>query len=1007
MKFPPKHPLCGLLAAIHFGALMGAQTPAETLAPEPQREAAEGAVIELSPFVVSATPDDSYGVLNSTSIVSFQVELEKLPMSADVFTQAFREDTASETLEAMLQEYSAGSGIGSASGDVGGIPVLNPMDRAGGTSVSAGVQLRGLGAAVMKIDGFMVPAPAGTGLNSLFGTERIEVINGPQSLLYGNGGGGGVINIIPLQARIGSRDRGELKFRLDEYGHEMVQLEYRISRERAAAVVAFMHQYKGDRRDWIGGPLESAYGQISLQLGRRTLLRATGLYTDFNRIIPSTAVMDQLGGRAFDSRHGQRLRYLLATDQIESSATGPSGAGVLLNGNVTWDNVDSYAGAFREEISSTRLGSIVVESFWRPGLTTQLSIGGWNKDSMLGYGSGVRFYAPDAPRNPIPGEWTAASDGSNGRALSKQPSDSQAFRFSVLLTNDLFGGRAYSRTIFGVERILTRFANLSYAYFEVGPDGDFLRDDNGVRFPFRLDERDGPVPFWSVSDGPVRHPWFPTGADFINYDGKNYRLGVNKEIDPGLISPANPQGFVDHPDNTETYINSKAISGGIFAVNFTEWMDGRLTTLAGVRYVDARNEQLPSQATPQLVAGAQRLSFSVGANYELTSWLRPYFTVSDTYNLPQMVLTVPRDPFGEAARVAHSIGGELGLKIGRGNKLSGSASVYAVNSKNEPYEITTNMRADINPLGINGRHGTTGPIISVDRKSEGAQLLLTATPNRSWRFRLAAAWVSGTIGSDTAYPVVYNDQFHTNSAGQVTYANGTVVHVLATGSGSNIPRTAEQGVGWVPLTIEMLSDPNGNYYVSPNPVSGAFTTADGKRGRNILNSSSGGVLDNGPIRTGITGLPISQFQPQIAGFKPLEEIVTTRAGERVGGFPQFSANFSAMYTARVGALRGLRLGGSLRAESKRGDFYFYPEGYGRDAERQLMSWPSRVEVNAVVGFQRRIGRVVWDMQLNVSNLFDEYQIFIRPHPTLGYAGQMNAFYVGQPRYWTWTNTFKF
>ncbi|MCX6950906.1 MAG: TonB-dependent receptor plug domain-containing protein, partial [Verrucomicrobia bacterium] len=166
---------------------------AQTLPPSPPTASAPAkaeTLIELSPFVVEATSDKSYGALNSNSITSFNAELGKLPISADVFTGTFMEETNSTTLENMLRTYSAGAGTGSAQGDVGGIPVNQPLDRGGGDSVSAGVQLRGLGAAVVKQDSFMLPSPAGTGLNSNFGMERIEVINGTQSLLYGNGGGG-------------------------------------------------------------------------------------------------------------------------------------------------------------------------------------------------------------------------------------------------------------------------------------------------------------------------------------------------------------------------------------------------------------------------------------------------------------------------------------------------------------------------------------------------------------------------------------------------------------------------------------------------------------------------------------------------------------------------------------------------------------------------------------------------------------------------------------------------
>jgi hypothetical protein len=77
------------------GASAARGTPAPTEQAEPY--------IELSPFVVETTSDKSYGALNSNSITSFNAELGKLPISADIFTSTFMEETNSTTLENMLR----------------------------------------------------------------------------------------------------------------------------------------------------------------------------------------------------------------------------------------------------------------------------------------------------------------------------------------------------------------------------------------------------------------------------------------------------------------------------------------------------------------------------------------------------------------------------------------------------------------------------------------------------------------------------------------------------------------------------------------------------------------------------------------------------------------------------------------------------------------------------------------------------------------------------------------
>src|SRR5688572_4374885 len=418
MRHPTPRDICHIVGFLFLGSQLAS---AQTAVTKPGTETAGSESVQLSPFEVRGERDASYGALNSNSITSFNTELGKLPISADVFTSTFMEDTNSTTLESMLREFSAGAGTGSAAGDVGGIPVNQPMDRGGGDSVSAGVQLRGLGAAVVKQDSFMLPSPAGTGMNSNFGIERVEVINGPQALLYGTGGGGGVVNMISRQARFGRAPSGALKLQIDEYGHRLAQFDYNLSHRGAAMTVSLLHQELGDNRDFIGGPLQGVYTQLAFKLGDRSVVRLTGKLTTLDRIVQQAMTLNA-GSTAVDARHGHNLRYLLATNQLAASNSGPSGAGLLGNGHITWDNVDSYAGNLRQELTTARLGHVAIETNWSPRISTQLSVGYQDKDSRIGFGSGATFYAPDAPANPLRGEWTAAASGTSGSAWSDQPS---------------------------------------------------------------------------------------------------------------------------------------------------------------------------------------------------------------------------------------------------------------------------------------------------------------------------------------------------------------------------------------------------------------------------------------------------------------------------------------------------------------------------------------------------------------------------------------------------------
>jgi hypothetical protein len=106
-------------------------------------------------------------------------------------------------------------------------------------------------------------------------------------------------------------------------------------------------------------------------------------------------------------------------------------------------------------------------------------------------------------------------------------------------------------------------------------------------------------------------------------------------------------------------------------------------------------------------------------------------------------------------------------------------------------------------------------------------------------------------------------------------------------------------------------------------------------------------------------------------------------------------------------LKGLKLGGTVNVSWRRGDYYFYPDGYSPVAARELFSRPTLATFNAIVGYERKFERFGWSTQINVSNLLDDYEVLVRPNNITGFSGITNAVYTTQPRTWAWTNTFKF
>ena len=103
--------LIGLSGSFAFG-----QATPNKQAPVIGKSAGSGPeeTLQLNPFEVQADKDDSYGALNSNSITRFKTDLDKMPISADIYDQTFMRDVAAQTVEAMIQTYSSGSGYSGA-----------------------------------------------------------------------------------------------------------------------------------------------------------------------------------------------------------------------------------------------------------------------------------------------------------------------------------------------------------------------------------------------------------------------------------------------------------------------------------------------------------------------------------------------------------------------------------------------------------------------------------------------------------------------------------------------------------------------------------------------------------------------------------------------------------------------------------------------------------------------------------------------------------------------------
>jgi hypothetical protein len=266
--------------------------------------------------------------------------------------------------------------------------------------------------------------------------------------------------------------------------------------------------------------------------------------------------------------------------------------------------------------------------------------------------------------------------------------------------------------------------------------------------------------------------------------------------------------------------------------------------------------------------------------------------------------------------------------------------------------------------------------------------------------RFSASETLGTIGTSKSYGQLYNDQFYANAAGQVTYKNGAPVFVLPVFN-RNTPVVAATAAGATPLTIAMMNDRTSPYFANPAAVTGLIN--GGSNVALVLRSSDPVA---GPILTGATGLPISaqQINP---GFTVPGQIPVAVAGEETVGYPKYNFNFTSMYSFSEGKLKGFRFGGTVTRSWQNRAYYYFPTGVTAGASRVVYFRPDLTQFNPVAGYSWKQGRFPISLQLNVSNVFNQYNVLVMPNPTTGFNGPLIATLDNQPRTYTLSSTIGF
>lgn len=209
----PYGPLAGLALAL---AIAGGATPSIA-----QEEEDEGSYFELSPFTVDASSSSGYVARETLARSRLKTNLSEVGSSLSVITEDFMDDIEATDAKQLLV-YTLGTEVAGGSGNFSGTGGAGPGDIANvaGSRFKPqnATRVRGLASADLTRAFFLTDIPFDT-----YNTDRIEIQRGPNSVLFGLGSPGGIINNSlsrPLFAKT-----GEIKTRFDDEGSYRVTLD--------------------------------------------------------------------------------------------------------------------------------------------------------------------------------------------------------------------------------------------------------------------------------------------------------------------------------------------------------------------------------------------------------------------------------------------------------------------------------------------------------------------------------------------------------------------------------------------------------------------------------------------------------------------------------------------------------------------------------------------------------------------------------------------------------------
>jgi outer membrane receptor protein involved in Fe transport len=310
-----------------------AQSVANPALPVPPAEntnkAIPSEVVELTPFTITATQDRGYQAQSTLGGSRLRTNLKDVAAPTTAFTAEFLNDVGITNTDDLARymlstEYDFGENAG---------PGQNFL----ASSSTRSLRMRGLPGGTVAVNFFKSDFPADT-----FSTERIDQARGPNSILFGIGSPGGLINVTNKRAMLGQNAVSvEVQGRSEGGLREEGDYNQAIGKHISLRVAAVKEQ-RGSWRNYEFSDSERAYLTGKWRMGRHTEFNFDVEKADLNkRTIRSITAYDAY------------TRWAAAGRNVGAANAALQISGVAAN-NIPYLVLDTASGAVTNWVNKTR-----------------------------------------------------------------------------------------------------------------------------------------------------------------------------------------------------------------------------------------------------------------------------------------------------------------------------------------------------------------------------------------------------------------------------------------------------------------------------------------------------------------------------------------------------------------------------------------------------------------------------------------------------------------------------